>query len=118
MHRFKFKELPPQIQEVMMDRQEEQGNSRNPEIFINDITISQGGGGFNWNDSEEGSSFWDDVTRGDFDQFYDCHPEKTIPIKPEYLGLYKKTFKINKVRYDHQIDLDAVKEKGLEHILL
>lgn len=118
MGRFKFKELPLQIQETMMDRQEEQGNPRNPDVFINDITDSKNGGGFDWADSEEGSFFWNEVTCGNLDQFYDYHPEQTVPIKPEYLGLYKKTFKVNKIRYNHKIDLDRIRELNLEHILL
>lgn len=112
----RWSDLPLEIQQRMLDEQERQGNPRNPDVFINYLHRGNAGGGMTWKKTKEGHKFWEEVLEGHYYIFFKRYP--ILGIKPEYLGLYKKTFKINRIEEDHKLDLDALKEKGLEHILL
>jgi len=71
-----FKDLPPEIQQRMLDEQERQGNPRNAEVFKEYIMAGIHGGGFTWSKSEEGYGFWLKVLRGNFAVFYEKYPKR------------------------------------------
>jgi hypothetical protein len=80
-----FKDLPPEIQQRMLDEQERQGYPRNAEEFEEGIT-----GGFLWAQSVEGGAFWTKVLLdGDFSVFYAKYPKrprlKAIPLHVKIL---------------------------------
>lgn len=53
-----FDKLPIEIQEKMLERQVEQGNKRNPEVFRVLITTGAEKGGFSWSFTPENYYFW------------------------------------------------------------
>lgn len=69
----KWDELPVEIQEKMLERQEEIGGYKDPKMFKVHIT-----GGFIFRDSEEGTKFWWDVILGDFDVFFARYPKQQV----------------------------------------
>lgn len=76
----RIKDLPPEIVEKMLERQVEQGNPRSIEPFKANIAAGFSSGGFTWEDTPEGETFWliilDD---NDIDHFYTKYPkEKSI----------------------------------------
>ena len=81
----KFKDLPVEIQERMLDEQERQGNKRDAEVFEENIMAASLKGGFAWADSVEGHVFWREIIgSGDFADFYKKYPKrpplKVIPL--------------------------------------
>ena len=54
----KWNDLPVEIQERMLECQEEQGNTRDPKVFKDDIFANRATGGFNWIEANEGEAFW------------------------------------------------------------
>ena len=80
-----FKDLPPEIQQRMLDEQERQGNPRNAEVFEKATSASPFKGGFAWAYSVQGYDFWKKILRdGDFTDFYAKYPKhprlKAIPL--------------------------------------
>lgn len=72
----KFKELPVEIQQRILDEQERQGNPRNAEALEEDVTTGFREGGFNWAASVEGHAFWAEVILGgNFTAFYGRYPK-------------------------------------------
>jgi len=78
-------ELPPEIQNRMLECQEEQGNPRNPEVFIKRITMDKFHSGFHWSNTIEGNDFWYSIIFDrNIDVFYEKYPKKTdLSIKIE-----------------------------------
>ena len=81
-----FKDLPPEIQQRMLDEQERQGYPRNAKEFEESVT-----GGFLWRLSLEGSAFWKKILlNGDFSDFYAKYPKlprlKVIPLHVKILN--------------------------------
>lgn len=70
------KDLPIEIQELVLKRRREYGdNSDNKETSIaegNPITKK----GFEWSKSIEGQQFWEKINKGDFTEFYEKYPKK------------------------------------------
>ena len=55
----KIKDIPfPALRELALEEQERQGNKRNDNISL---FASKEEGGFNWDKSELGEEFWDNV---------------------------------------------------------
>ena len=107
-------DLPQEIQEKMLERQLEQSGNKNPDVFIKDLTGTKSTGGFTWS-LNEGYDFWREILKkGNFEKFYTKYPKKN-PIKPEYESLYKKTFRVNRI--PQEIDLEKIRELNLEYIL-
>ena len=82
----KFKDLPVEIQEKMLDEQERQGNPRNAKEFEEDVTE-----GFSWDRSVEGFDFWEEIIRnGNFAVYYEKYPKrpllKVIPLHVKILN--------------------------------
>ena len=67
---------PPEIIELMLQRQQEQGNPKNIQPFLDDIRIGKTNKGFNWDETVEGHHFWGTVlTDLNFDAFYELYPK-------------------------------------------
>ena len=110
----KWHELPQEIQEKMLERQLEQTGRRDPGIFESSTSFGKSVGGFDWHKTPEGGEFWDSIIEyGYFEEFYTLYPNS--PIKPEYESLYKKTFRVNRIT--QEIDLEKIRELNLEYIL-
>lgn len=74
----------PEIVLKMLDRQEEQGNERNWQEFEKSLCAEASEGGFNWKETEEGYSFWEDVLAlHKYDKFYKMYPSKELKYLPE-----------------------------------
>ena len=72
----KFKDLPIEIQQRMLDEQEKQGNPRNANVFERDITAVLSEGGFFWGGSMEGFDFWEEIIlKGNLAIFYEKYPK-------------------------------------------
>jgi len=81
----KFKDLPVEIQQRMLDEQERQGYQRNPYEFMESVA-----GGFAWSKSVDGCAFWKKILlNGDFTDFYAKYPKhptlKVIPLHVKIL---------------------------------
>ena len=77
-----FKKVyPPEIIKLMLQRQQEQGNPKNIQPFLDDIRIGKTNKGFNWDETVEGHHFWKRVLlKLDFDLFYKLYPKKNSKI--------------------------------------
>lgn len=74
--------FPIEIVELMLIRQQEQGNPRDVNVFINDREAAREEGGFTWDSTPEwtlyaDTSFWAMVIRmRRFDVFYTLYPNQ------------------------------------------
>ena len=87
----KYKDLPVEIQQRMLDEQERQGNKRDAEVFEADTSAPGRDGGFVWSKSVEGYGFWKKIiVDGNFAVFYDKYPKrpalKVIPLHVKILN--------------------------------
>ena len=72
---------PPEIIELMLQRQEEQRNPRSIEPFLINIRRGNGRGGFHWEKTVEGYDFWSEVLIAKrFDVFYQKYPKTSNNI--------------------------------------
>lgn len=67
----KLKELPQPIRELAEKRIREQGNEPNEEL---ELVYEKTRGGFNWDETEEGIAFWNEIDNGYYDVFYQLNP--------------------------------------------
>src|SRR5690554_650428 len=78
----RFKDLPVEIQERMLDEQVRQGNPRNAEVFEKKTTADRSQGGFTWALSEEDHNFWSNIlSYGCIAVFYEKYPPKRPALK-------------------------------------
>ena len=97
----------------MLERQVQQGNPKDSEVFRRNFSTGRLDGGMNWDETPEGHSFWEYISDyEDYSEFFELYPKH--PIKPEFESLYKKTFRVNRII---KVDTEEVKKRGLEHIL-
>lgn len=74
--------FPIEVVELMLIRQQEQGNPRDVNVFINDREAARKEGGFSWDETPEwneyiDTSFWAKVVRRRmFDVFYALYPSR------------------------------------------
>ncbi|MBS3739658.1 MAG: hypothetical protein KGY51_11805 [Psychroflexus sp.] len=79
-----FDKLPKEIQEKMLERQLEQGNKIDPNVFREDIYAGKEKKGFDWNETKEDHKFWWKVIdKENFDVFFEKYPKKKRPLKAE-----------------------------------
>ena len=72
----KFKDLPVEIQQRMLDEQVRQGNTRNEKVFVERLYAPKSQGGFAWAQSVEGTDFWTEILlKGNFAVFYKKYPK-------------------------------------------
>lgn len=79
-----FNTYPKDIQNLMLQRQSEAGNTIDDSIFIKCPEASNLHGGFNWRDTLEGEIFWDNIIgNGQFHIFYDVYRKNQFnnPLK-------------------------------------
>ena len=75
----KFKDLPVEIQQRMLDEQVRQGYPRNAEVFEADTSACGDEGGFSWSRTVEGCTFWAEIIlRGNFADFYKKYPKQKL----------------------------------------
>lgn len=76
-HKQEFRNIyPPEVIELMLKRQQEQGNPKDIKPFLDDIRVSRGSGGFTWSETIEGDEFWERVLIDlNFDVFYKAYPK-------------------------------------------
>lgn len=81
------KDLPIEIQKVVLSYQEKYGNIPTSDI---DLRKDLDGGNFDWID-EEGDNFWDRINDGDFDGFYERYPrvEDLVKIEEDLFAFFK-----------------------------
>lgn len=72
--------VPEEIVERMLDCQVAQGNLRSAKAFEGQLGASRGYGGFNWEETPEGETFWKQVlAQRDYDIFFAKYPKKSFP---------------------------------------
>ena len=72
-----LKGFPKEIIARMLDCQEEQGNPRDISVFEKQRVEGKNKGGFTWDETKEGDSFWSDLlTNKDFNLFFEKYPKK------------------------------------------
>lgn len=78
-----FREIyPPEVIELMLQRQEKQGNRRDIRPFLENIRRGKKRGGFDWNNTPEGERFWDEVlVEKNFKLFYKLYPKKDATLE-------------------------------------
>ena len=70
---------PPEIIELMLIRQQEQGNPKNIQPFLILIRMDKIQKGFNWDETKEGYGFWERVLINlEFDVFYEFYPKDQL----------------------------------------
>ena len=74
-----IKDLPIEIQEIVFERQKEQGNKPNNELKL---TNGKNLGNFDWNETIEGGDFWSGIENEYYLEFYEKYPKKE-DLKPE-----------------------------------
>lgn len=80
-----FKELPVEIQELMLTRQVEQGNKRDESVFERYIRANKKEGGFNWVYTPENFDYWEKILDdGDISHFYTMYPNHEQPQQDNY----------------------------------
>ena len=83
----KWNELPPEIQEKMLERQFEQTGKRDASVFCCETSAGAFQNGFTWDSTIEGDDFWDDIILGgDFNIFYEKYPKPTKKPTPKQLA--------------------------------
>lgn len=71
--------VPEEVVAKMLERQVEQGNPKSVAVFEKEIIANKDGGGFNWDDTEEGLDFWVRVLmENNFDFFFNVYPKSDI----------------------------------------
>lgn len=72
-----IKGFPREVVERMLDHQEKQSNKRDVAVFEKDKDTSKYGGGFWWDETEEGVEFWEKIiTHNDFNVFFEKYPKE------------------------------------------
>ena len=80
----KLKYFPKQIIDKMIERQVQQGNKPDVNVFRLDPAANRSEGGFDWCDSPETDVFWSEVIEfKNIDAFYDLYPDNEYS-KDEY----------------------------------
>ena len=99
-----YGDFPQQIQDKIKERVREQGNVYNKDCYS---TFGKTDGGFTWEDSIEGDSFWRKILKNkEFDIFYKLYPKKDklelISTEPRtYIASCKdKKYKITIEEYE------------------
>lgn len=71
-----IEDFPIEVVQKMVDYQVGQGNKADVTIFQNRKENDSGHGGFCWNETQEGFSFWENVLYGNFSLFFEKYPKK------------------------------------------
>ena len=80
MYKNELKRVPQEIIYKMLERQVEQGNKRDADVFDENIIYGYFGGGFTWDQTIEGQKFWKEVLKEKrYDLFFLRYPKKSYP---------------------------------------
>lgn len=71
-----IKKLPKQIQKKVFEKQIEQGNKPDKEIYL---IYSKKKGNFDFIGTDEGHDFWHEIVLGNYDNFYKKYPKDKTP---------------------------------------
>jgi hypothetical protein len=85
----KIKHLPLEIQEKVFEKQIEQGNKTNSELYL---FKDKKQGNFNWASTHEGYDFWHDIFCGNYNNFYKKYPNNNTPIWIKLLAIISIVF--------------------------
>lgn len=96
----KLNNIPDELIEIMLDRQEEQGNKRDASVFERYLDISKISGGFSWDSTIEGYNAWLDALR---DENFDAILKHPANVKNKYpmlmwVGDIKESVKAKKTK--------------------
>ena len=80
-----IKELPKQIQKKVFEKQIEQGNLPDKELYL---IYGKDKGNFDWSNTEEGWYFWDDVIYRKYETFYEKYPKDKTPVWLKLLAIF------------------------------
>ena len=68
--------FPVEVVEKMIEEQIKQGNAPSLEVFFNNLRADKYQGGFDWDETEDGTEFWEEVFQEDnFDLFFKKYPK-------------------------------------------
>jgi hypothetical protein len=82
--------FPIEIVDKIIERQVEQGNEPDLAVFQRNICRNKRNGGFDWEDTVEGASFWYEVINKErFDVFFEKYPHYKETIISEYSNFKK-----------------------------
>jgi hypothetical protein len=99
MYKGRLKGFPVEVVEKMLEKQIEQGNPKNVAIFENKKEYKEDLGGFNWNKTIEGHSFWEKVIyEKDFDFFFQKYPKIETSEYPKVMWVWDALSQIPKKR--------------------
>lgn len=73
-----IKDLPKEIKELALKRQQEAGNTKDEKKTL---ARTESEGSFDWCRTPEGTYIWDQVCKGNFDPFYEKYPQIKTPIE-------------------------------------
>ncbi len=77
----KFRQIyPPEVIELMLQKQEEQGNPKNIQVFLKDKDTSKQNKGFDWEATIEGWNFWYTTLYDNNNVFYKKYPKSSNNI--------------------------------------
>ena len=81
-----IRHFPIEVVEKMLEHQVAQGNVRDISVFERECSACDDEGGFDWEKSPEGGTFWDSIiASGNFDTFFNQYPKTPpTPMKPTY----------------------------------
>ncbi len=78
--------FPIEVVRKMVEEQVKQGNNADVTIFQADYMSGKEEGGFNWNETSEGSDFWNKVIGNkNFDKFFEKYPKRDTHVY--YVGV-------------------------------
>lgn len=105
--------FPIQIVQKMVDYQVEQGNKANVEIFQLHNQMTRKGGGFDWNETVEGKSFWVNVIVNEyFNLFFQLYPKNAEKKKVRQNVLYKHFVYLLTAVADTDMSIEIKEKKG------
>lgn len=92
-----LKGFPNEVVDLMLHYQVMHGNKRDVTVFEKEIECDVKYGGFDWDETPEGSYFWVKVIRGDFNVFFERYP-KQIKEDPRKYNVGKSDYAKRKIQ--------------------
>lgn len=78
----KVSKFPQEIKELILKRQEEQGNPRDISVFDNNYMRGEENKGFTWSKTPEKHNFWYKIiVDKNFKEFYKKYPKKQMTLE-------------------------------------
>lgn len=113
-----WNKLPIEIKQEILNQQKLQQGYIDENIFISSIGAGRSGGGFTWEESEQGEDFWYEILEdNNIDKFYELYPK--VIVKKEFRKEFRKIFNTNRIPTELTSEIsEKLKELNLTHILL